>query len=421
MKLFRLCAIGAFLYCLGGQALAHQSSWQQIAVDSSMEITNDAGESQIINPSCAFDAVTDPASGELVPNDFHFYFKPGNPRKLMIFFNGGGACWNDATCISSLALAADPNNRPTYNPTIHNENSPQVTGGIFNQHRRHNSFSNWTQVFIPYCTGDIHVGSNDAIYQDASGVLTSPGQPVMVKHRGFDNFLAVREWLKTYYANSSHPPRKVLVTGSSAGGYGATLNFPYVKNAFPHSKVSLFSDAAAGVLSSGFVSTAFTNNHSWGVESTLPTLFAQYLGSYDAITLNQNMMTLLASAYPESRFAQYSTEYDAVQVLFLKISSMIDDGNLNPGDWALSPADYMLFGEWSARMRGSHEALDETLPNYQYFIGAGSVHTVLTDIFAEPGSSPFYEESVGRVRFKRWLTRFAEAYRFKKQSVAVEQ
>lgn len=419
MKRVSLVSAVTAIFCLFTCSVAFAESWHRIPVESTVEIINDEGEEQTLYPSCAFDTITDPLTGAQLDNSFNFFFKPGDPEKLLVFFNGGGACWNDETCVTSLALASIPDNRPTYNPSMYEENTPIGAGGIFNDAHPKNPFADWTKVFIPYCTGDIHTGSNDYTYEDTLGIITGfPGAPVTVKHRGFDNFMAVREWLKRYYRIAGEQPAKMLVTGSSAGGYGATMNFPYMQAAFPYTATAMFSDAAAGILSSGFVDTAFTLNQPWMVENTLPALFSQFLGAYNAETLNQDMIALLAATYPMARFAQYSTAYDAVQVLFYKISIELDAGNTDPFSWGLTEEDYLLFLDWNSRMTESYSYLDAVLPNYQYYIGAGQEHSVLTDTYVlTEGLHPFYAERSGGVPFSIWLSRFANSWRFIKHSV----
>ena len=419
MTRFRCLSAFIALFSCALHINVNAEEWQQIPVPATVEIINDEGQPQTLSPACALETITDPATGAVIPNDFHFYFKPGNAGKLVVFFNGGGACWNDATCVTSLALSGVPGGRPTYNPSMYTENSPVDAGGIFDDDNPRNPFSNWSKVFIPYCTGDIHIGSNDVIYEDTTGIITGvPAAPVPVRHRGFDNFMAVREWLKDYYAHSTVKPRRMLVAGSSAGGYGATINFPYLQAAFPRARTALLSDGAAGVLSAGFVESTFSFGHTWGVENSLAPMFAQFMGAYQAATLNQDMMGVLAASYPQVRFAQYSTQLDAVQVLFYKISSEIDAGNMDPFTWGLTEDDYLLFMEWSAAMTGSYTFLNEYVPNYQYFIGAGDAHTVLTNTYlTAPGENPFYDERAGRMRFTRWLHQFANRWQFRKTSV----
>lgn len=399
----------------------HSSTWQKINVDPQIEIIDDDGMTKTINPSCALDTLTNPAGGEPLDNAFHFYYKQGKSNDLLVYFNGGGACWTDSTCVASLALSSVPDARPAYNPSILTENAPDNAGGIFDDSKKENPFKNWSKVFIPYCTGDIHIGSSDTTYYDVDGSITGfPGAPVQIKHRGFDNFMAVREWLKNNRHSKKHRRiDKLMVTGSSAGGYGATLNFPYLKTAFPKAKTYLLADASAAIVTQGFIDDVFNFDKNWQVESTLPILFKELLTTYSALGFNHEVFSVLTAAYPSSRFAQYTTSQDAVQVQFLKIMDQVDQGNNNPFSWGLSTADFMYFYEWNLRMESSLDYLSDSNTNYQYYIGAGSVHSILTDAFATDAiPHPFYsEQSADGVKFSRWLKRFISSRRFHQQSV----
>lgn len=66
-------------------------------------------------------------------------------------------------------------------------------------------------VFVPYCTGDLHAGAN---------VMAYPGGPT-IHHTGGTNTQAFVDLLAHEFADAP----TVWVMGSSAGGYGATLNF----------------------------------------------------------------------------------------------------------------------------------------------------------------------------------------------------
>jgi hypothetical protein len=376
-------------------AFAHPSdnntNWQTIEVDKQIEIVDEQGSIKTISPSCAFDTVVNPLTDEPLDNSFHFYFKQGKSKNVVVYFNGGGACWNDATCVASLSLASIPGQRPTYNPSILAENSPDNAGGIFAEDEKANPFKDWTKVFIPYCTGDIHVGSSDTTYIDTDGSITGfSGTLVTVKHRGFDNFMAVREWLKNKYdSKKSHKIKKLLVTGSSAGGYGATLNFPYLQAAFPKAKTYLLADASEAIVTQGFIDSVFTFEQVWNVESTLPLLFNDALTTYSALGFNAEIFARLSEAYP------------------------------NPFTWGLTEADFLYFYEWNARMLGSVDYLSATSSNYQYYIGSGNIHTVLTDAFAtDEIPHPFYQEqSAEGVKFTHWLDRFVSSRKFRQQSV----
>ena len=419
--LWLVAVLSLNMVAAGAQGKTGPSEWQVIPVDAQMDITDDQGISKTINPGCAFDTVPNPVSGEPLDNAFHFYFKQGKSKNLLVYFNGGGACWNDATCVASLALAGVPAARPAYNPSILAENSPIDAGGVFNDNEKDNPFKDWSKVFIPYCTGDIHIGSVDTVYTDVDGSITGyPGAPLTVKHRGFDNFMAVREWLKQNLDGKKQKKiKKLLVTGSSAGGYGATLNFPYLQAAFPKADSALFADASEAIVTQGFIDSVLDFDKVWNVEASLPLLFSEALTTYSALDFNSVIFTKLSEAYPQSRFAQYTTQFDWVQVQFLKMMDQNDLGNSNPFSWGLNESDYLYFAEWNARMEATLAFLSETTTNYQYYIGSGNIHTILTDDFATPEvPHPFYQEqSAANVKFTKWLERFVKSGKFKAHSV----
>lgn len=426
MSLKKLLSFSMLTFCSSFTIQAGE--WQTIPVPDSMEVTLPGGEQKTIQPSCAMDEIPVPGPDGIpvmLPNDFRFYFQPGDSDNLLIFLQGGGACWNDATCVDSLVLQQDgnPQSRPTYNPSIYTENDPRQVGGIFNDEREDNPFRDWNKVFVPYCSGDLHVGSSDNIYTDSTGAITGqPGAPVLIKHRGHDNVMAVREWLKTNYPGRT--PRSVLVSGSSAGGYGATLNYPYFESVFTRSRTALLSDGAMAVMTQGFVDDVLTEGGPWNLEASLPRQYKRMLGRFYAFSLNNQLMKTLTYQYPFDRFAQYSTGLDAVQIQFFKIADQIDRGNLDPASWKLSESEFLYFLTWHFRMATSINTISAFTWNYQYYLGEGTCHTVLTDFCEQtelPVSSPspfFNEKSAEGVAFKDWLYDFATKRYFRENSVS---
>lgn len=392
-------------------------NWTTIPVDKQLEVTLPNGSKQTITPSCAFDTLPNPTGGTPIDNSFHFLFKPGKNDRLVVFFNGGGACWDDATCVTSLVKGA----RPTYNPSVNQANSPIGAGGIFDDSNPDNPFKDWSKVFIPYCTGDVHAGSKTVTYHDDGSLTGYPGAPVTVNHRGFDNFLAVREWIKKRYAHHPKKLEKLLVAGSSAGGYGATLNFPYLQATFPKTNAVLLSDGATAIVTQPFLDSVFAVGGNWNVENTLSseTFGANSVGHFNKYTFNDVLLGKLSAKFPKSRFAQYTTAFDVVQVQFLKIMEFTDNGSTDPVEWGLSANDQLLFGEWNYRMETSLDTLSNSTKNYQYYIGAGTVHTVLTDAFApDANTHPFYDENSAQgVVFTDWISRLVNAKSFHDQSV----
>src|SRR5262249_23244602 len=85
-----------------------------------------------------------------------------------------------------------------------------------------NPARDYNMVFVPYCTGDIHSGNNVKMY---SGEGDSGPETITFHHAGHANTVAVVDWVKQHF--STVP--KLLVTGCSAGGAGAIINYYFVR------------------------------------------------------------------------------------------------------------------------------------------------------------------------------------------------
>lgn len=146
----------------------------------------------------------------------------GSGDGLVIYFQGGGACFNALTCAN--------------NPDHHDEGNfagiaGGADGGIFDMDAEANPVGDWSFIFVPYCTGDVHSGTNP----DTS----VPGGPANQQFVGYLNVEAYLERIVPTFPNASH----VLVTGESAGGFGAAFNYDRIADAFPGKKVTLIDDS----------------------------------------------------------------------------------------------------------------------------------------------------------------------------------
>ena len=56
--------------------------------------------------------------------------------------------------------------------------SSRWRAGISDFQNAENPFADWYQVFIPYCTGDVHWGNNTETY------VPEMGDPITIHHRG---------------------------------------------------------------------------------------------------------------------------------------------------------------------------------------------------------------------------------------------
>ena len=103
---------------------------------------------------------------------FHFWMRQRDPQKVLLYFEGGGACFSAETCNPS---------DPAYKTAIgHDETLSDLSSGIWDDTNPENPFRDWSVVFVPYCTGDVHIGNNTADY----------GNGITVEHKGYVNGVA---------------------------------------------------------------------------------------------------------------------------------------------------------------------------------------------------------------------------------------
>lgn len=313
--------------------------------------------------------------------DFSFFYREGDPRRLVIGFDGGGACWDSLTCLGSV-LSGDP----LYQTFV--DETPALLdglGGLFDRDNPENPLADTLQVVIPYCTGDLHMGSNDQEY--TLGALTH-----VIRHRGYDNVIAVLEWIAAYFGNRA-PPREVFVTGGSAGGYGAYFAYPEIHSLLSRARrKQAFSDSAVGIINQDFYNRALSPGGVWRIWTNMPPELA---GAFAAgpdrlpVAINQS----LGWSFPGTRFGQYTHAFDGVQIFYLNVARNLDA----PDRWTDPRQLFLTSLEWTARARVSMAASALTTLNYRYYIGAGLAHAVIAD------DQVYLEDSAGGLRLIDWL------------------
>src|SRR5262249_7447047 len=71
---------------------------------------------------------------------YSFFAKRGTVNKLVVYYQGGGACWEQVTC---GAPTCDASVGPSDNPNL-------ATSGFANLSNPANPFRDWNVVFVPY-------------------------------------------------------------------------------------------------------------------------------------------------------------------------------------------------------------------------------------------------------------------------------
>ena len=137
--------------------------------------------------------------------------------ELVIFLEGGGACWSTfASCTQEVEQGIPKN-------------------GILDPDLPGNPVASWNTVYVPYCDGGLHASDADNDY-DGDGQVES-------FQRGLHNLSASLD-----VAVSTFPsPRRILLTGNSAGGFGTTYALPLVRALYPDVPIELINDSGLGV------------------------------------------------------------------------------------------------------------------------------------------------------------------------------
>jgi hypothetical protein len=287
---------------------------------------------------------------------YRYFVRRGTVNRVVIEFDGGGACGNAESCapgsgvFNETAIAEPWVLDEAYGQGIHDHTDPE------------NPFADWHHVFIPYCTGDFHSGNADTTYE-------LNGQSFVIHHKGAVNARAVLDWI---YRNLPEP-EKVLVTGYSAGGTGAGIWAPHIRNHYTSSKIYLFGDSGVYITPGSFADAVF---EVWKPESSFPT----FLPNYDpADRKNQSKAYVeMGNAYPDMFLSTVNFAYDNVIVDFFASVEGVDAA------------------EWSRRNRSFHLEIDAKLPNYSYLIAPGSEHCTIL-------YPSFYSIEVKGVRLLDWV------------------
>ncbi|HYC01267.1 MAG TPA: pectin acetylesterase-family hydrolase [Candidatus Limnocylindrales bacterium] len=285
----------------------------------------------------------------------------GDENKILMYYQGGGACWNNASCfgIGTCSRTADAGDNPEL-----------VGTGFADLDNPDNPFRNWSVVFVTYCSCDVHWGGANS---------TTYGSGSTAYHRGRTNAAVVEKWAREHFLD----PEAVFVTGSSAGSYGAIMNSYYlIRDVWPSADFSVLGDGGVGVITKEWLDSYIQS--SWKVEEVLPTDIPGVEPPVTQLSIVE-LTNGLAARFPNARFAHYDSSYDGgggSQCNFFQVMK-------NPDNVAAWGNWWVPTCQWNQCMRDFKSQIAAASPNYRYFTGAGSRHTMF-------GSDKIYTETKSR-------------------------
>jgi len=243
-------------------------------------------------------------------SQYKFFIHKTSSPNVLFLFEGGGACWDYDTCSGRAGVlgAANPNGiADDYMQQFTAKYvSPIVNGadpGLPLRSRTDLPTKGWNIVYMPYCTGDVHIGNNVVTYSDPTG----QEPPLTWHHAGYSNTLAAVDYAKTQFPNA----QKLLITGYSAGGTATSASFYFVRHGMNPQRGYLLNDSGPIYLAPNinYDSRALhdTIRTSWSLDS----VFSQLPPSFDRNdfgTINR----MVAKEFPGDQLAYtgYTRDYN---------------------------------------------------------------------------------------------------------------
>jgi hypothetical protein len=297
--------------------------------------------------------------------EYSFFVYPNEGDGLIIYFQGGGACWSGENCAADYVSMLGSG---LYKQTVEEGESAAFAAGIFDFANAENPVGNYSAVVVPYCTADVHTGSITHEYTDGAG------NTYTFAYNGVANSRAVLNWTFENFTE----PAQIFLTGGSAGAYGSIFHADAVLSHYDGVRVVQLGDAGVGVVTRDWEGLA-----EWGTFDEIPDLEALEGLNLTPANFNTELYRATALAYPDNFFSQYTNWTDEVQIGFF----FLQGGGATPQEAG---------GNWVTGARSRMTGLNSSLPNYANFVIGGGQHTILS-------LPEFYTYASNGVRVRDWV------------------
>lgn len=294
-------------------------------------------------------------------SEYSLWLHRGDPGRVVLFLEGGGACFSAESCAFAegspyqYTFAATDNPTGTaYNP---NTGETDTIGGIFDFADAANPLADYSVVYVPYCTGDAHLGNTTRDYSDE----------LTVEHRGFVNGGAALGLLAETFPDAE----QVVVVGESAGAIAAPVYAGLVADELPDASVTALMEGGGAYPPIADLYGGIAVQ--WGV--TLPEW--AYTDPASAAWTAPELTVQAAEHDPEIVWARHDYTADAIQSRFFGLLG------LDPAQLAATMTENEVLIEANGVDLDSYEA-------------SGEHHTVFQH-------EEFYTEHVDGVALTDWV------------------
>jgi hypothetical protein len=288
-------------------------------------------------------------------SQFSFWVRNANPRKVVFYLQGGGACFSAKTCAPR---------RDLYKTHIGSDDGPSGQAGMFDLDDERNPFADYSIVYVPYCTGDVHIGNTTTTY--------APG--LTVRHKGYLNGTAALDHLAATFPYATD----VVVLGESADSVAAPLYAGLVSDRLPKARITVLADGSGSYPDVPRLNDIIA---AWRTGNALPD-WPENAGPSAKQWSFPGLFIQSARHDPKIVFARHDHAYDDVQARWYPLAGI-------PANDVLSLID------------ANETQIERAGVNLLSYTAPGSEHSVVSD-------EPFYTEQVNGQRFVDWVTRLIE-------------
>jgi hypothetical protein len=305
------------------------------------------------------------------------FVKTTTSSKLVIYLEGGGACSNGPFCGFNPAnvnqvLSGDGERviGSALGATAGRQQPGVYTGGtlsgIFDSANAANPFKDWNVVYVPYCTGDVHFGTRKN--------ATVPG---VTTPQQFVGYLNMQAFISRIVPTFKDKVDRVILTGASAGGFGAALNYSMVQDSFTTAKVDVLDDSGPP-FTDQYMPVCLQKRwrESWGFDASLPS---------DCTACRQadgggiiKLADFLLAKHPQGKIALVSSHEDEVIRLFYSVGQQncLNYDTANPVAIVLLQGDpnyYFTAASYTAGLNQLRSNYLNTGRFGTYFMGGANV------------------------------------------------
>jgi len=279
-------------------------------------------------------------------------YREGPGDGLLLFFQGGGACFSRRTCWDE-EMSFDGGGRLVYSMDNSLSTPPYPESDIFDSGDLENPFWNYDVVYFPYCTGDMGVGTSFQTWRHK-------GETYDTYFHGSHNVRAALDWVEEPRSD----PGRLVIAGTSAGGYAAMSVIERLVGLFPGREIPFVTDGALGIHAPLLLPVV---ESAW--EPEWPSFCLDEEGCNRCETLGDAIDQGLTH-YPHVRAAQLSFRQDMIQSAFA-FAAQTDGIPAYGIRWifGLPPFDEQVSEAVQAR--------GQVCPDCRFYLPAGGCHVLL--------------------------------------------